>query len=68
MHYIRLLLLKCVAPRHAGDFDAPPQQLQSGHHFCTESFNIGINVTPKGSFVDLIMVSLERTCIVSILI
>jgi hypothetical protein len=31
----------------------PPQQLQSSHHLCTENFDVGINVTPKGSFVDL---------------
>jgi hypothetical protein len=31
----------------------PPQQLQSSLHLCMESFDIGINVTPKGSFVDL---------------
>jgi hypothetical protein len=31
----------------------PPQQLQSSYHLCIESFDVGINVTPKGSFVDL---------------
>ncbi|KUJ09519.1 uncharacterized protein LY89DRAFT_724483 [Mollisia scopiformis] len=47
-----LLCVKCVAPKCVRDFDtAAPAQ--SSYHFCTESFNIGINVTPKGSFVDL---------------
>ncbi|KAG4414274.1 hypothetical protein IFR04_012570 [Cadophora malorum] len=31
----------------------PPSQIQSSHHVCTDRFKVGINVTPKGSFVDL---------------
>lgn len=31
----------------------PPQQVQSSLHICEDTFETGVNVTPKGCFVDL---------------
>lgn len=31
----------------------PPQQVQSSHHLCADKFDVSINATPEGLFVDL---------------
>ncbi|KAK0120173.1 hypothetical protein ONS95_011579 [Cadophora gregata] len=46
-------LLNVWAPDTSEILMQPPLQFQSTHHVCTERFKVGINVTPKGSFVDL---------------
>jgi hypothetical protein len=31
----------------------PPERVKSSHHVCESIFEVGINVTPEGCFVDL---------------